>query len=76
MEILVAPADDAAVSRKRITGARELTAEDYTEMLREDKRRKEEEGGGVEEEEEASNNPGLSIVMKVLHPLQLLLAVH
>ena len=43
MDILVAPAEDDAVSKKRtkrITGARDLTSEGYTEMLREEKKRK------------------------------------
>ena len=46
MNILVAPANDAAVMKKRtkrITGARDLTAGEYADMLREDKRRKEEQ---------------------------------
>ena len=44
-DILVTPSGDAAVAKKRtrrIVGARDLTAEDYVGMLREDKRRKEE----------------------------------
>ena len=44
-DILVTPAEDAAVVKKRvkrIVGARDLTAEDYIAMLREDKRKKEE----------------------------------
>ena len=50
MEILAVPEGDAAVTNKhtkRITGARTLTADDYAEMLREDKRKKDE----AEEEE-------------------------
>ena len=42
--ILATPSPDAAMTRKRtkrITGARDLTAYDYREMLHEDKRRKE-----------------------------------
>ena len=45
MDILVAPANNAAVMKKRtkrITGARDLTAREYDDMLREDKWRKEE----------------------------------
>ena len=41
----MAPASDAAMPKqrtKRITGARDLTSREYTEMLREEKRRKEE----------------------------------
>ena len=44
-DILVTPSGDAAVAKKRtrrIVGARDLTAEDYVDMLRKDKRRKEE----------------------------------
>ena len=44
-DILAIPEDDAAVVKKRakrITGARDLTADDYAEMLRADKRKKEE----------------------------------
>ncbi len=42
-DILVTPSEDAAVSKertKRITGARELTANEYTERLKEDQRKK------------------------------------
>ena len=42
MEILATPANDAAMSRKRtkrITGARELTANEYVGMLQEEKRK-------------------------------------
>ena len=45
VDILVTPSGDAAVAKKRtrrIVGARDLTAEDYVDMLRKDKRRKEE----------------------------------
>ena len=45
MEILATPANDAAMSRKRtkrITGARELTANEYVGMLQEEKRKKDE----------------------------------
>lgn len=44
-DILALPSGDAAIAKnrvKRITGARDLTADDYAEMLREDKRKKEE----------------------------------
>ena len=44
-DILAIPEDDAAVVKKRgkqITGARDLTTDDYAEMLRADKRKKEE----------------------------------
>ena len=44
-DILAIPEDDAAVVKKRtkrITGARDLTADGYAEMLRADKRKKEE----------------------------------
>ena len=44
-DILATPSMDAVVVQKRvkrIRGARDLTAEDYVEMLREDKRKKEE----------------------------------
>ena len=44
-DILETPLPDAASIRKRtkrITGARDLTAEDYREMLVQNKRRKEE----------------------------------
>ncbi len=75
--LIVAPADDAAVSRKqtkKITGARELTAEDYTEKIKECKKKDEENKrrgscSGLERNlvervegggvEEASNHPGL-----------------
>lgn len=43
VDILVAPAEDDAVPKKRtkrITGARDLTSEEYREMLAEDKRKK------------------------------------
>ena len=39
MDILVAPGNDAAVMKKRtkrVTGARDLTAGEYADMLRED----------------------------------------
>ena len=42
-DILATPSSDAAVAKwrtKRIVGARELTANDYSEMLREDQRKK------------------------------------
>ena len=45
VDILAVPLEDAAVTKrktKRITGARDLTASDYAEMLWEDKRRKKE----------------------------------
>ena len=45
VDILATPSVDAAVVQervKRIGGARDLTAEDYAEILREDKRKKEE----------------------------------
>ena len=48
MEILATPANDAAMSRKRtkrITGARELTANKYVGMLQEEKRKKDEAEG-------------------------------
>ena len=43
-DILAIPSPDAAMTRKRtkrITGARDLTADDYRDMLVNDKRRKE-----------------------------------
>ena len=46
MDILAVPSADAAVSKqrtKRITGARCLTSDEYTEMLRKDKEKKERE---------------------------------
>ena len=45
MDILLAPNEDAAVSKKwskRITGARDLMSNEYAEMLRREKRKKEE----------------------------------
>ncbi len=45
MDILTTPEPDAAVARKtvkRITGARDLTANEYFDRLREEKRRKKE----------------------------------
>ena len=45
IDILAVPLEDAAVTKrktKRITGARDLAAGDYAEMLRADKRRKKE----------------------------------
>ena len=44
-DLVATPSMDAAVVQKRvkrIRGAQDLTAEDYVEMLREDKRKKEE----------------------------------
>ena len=43
LDILTTPPNDCAVSKKRtkrINGARNLTSEEYVEMLREDKRKK------------------------------------
>ena len=51
-DILSAPSADAAVAKqrtKRIIGARDLTAHDYVETLREDKRKEELEKGKREE---------------------------
>ena len=45
MDILVTPSDDAAVTKKRskrITGARDLTSKEYSDMLRNAQRKKEE----------------------------------
>ena len=42
-DILATPPEDAAISKKRskhITGARELTANEYAERLREEERKK------------------------------------
>ena len=44
-DILAPPANDAAVSKKRtkrITGARDLTSDDYRKMLEEDEKKKRE----------------------------------
>ncbi len=51
MDILVIPSDDAAVTKKhskRITGARDLTSKEYSDMLRNAQRKKE-----VEKEKQA-----------------------
>ncbi len=45
MDILVTPSDDAAVTKKRskkITGARDLTSKEYSDMLRNAQKKKEE----------------------------------
>ena len=45
-DILATPPEDAAISKKHskhITGARELTANEYAEQLREEERKKKEE---------------------------------
>ena len=63
MDILVAPSEDDAVSKKRtkrITGARDLTSEEYREILLADKRKKlaaeEEKQKRMEEREKKKRN--------------------